>query len=95
LEKGHSIVISSSYSFTPEKIEYSETDDKKRSAVYFTFNKITESRTGLTLDFYLKKNPLMLGFFNLLMKKKLEKMFDQSLVNLKEFMKEVKVPSGV
>src|SRR5687767_2006709 len=37
LEKGHSIMYSSSYSFTPEKIEYSETDDKKSSAVYFTF----------------------------------------------------------
>ena len=91
-EKGHSISYSSSYSFASEKIEYSETDDKKTSAIYSTFNKISDNRTGLTVDIYLKKNPLTLAWFNLVEKKKLEKNFLQSLENLEEFMKEVKLP---
>lgn len=95
LEKSSSIYYSSSYSFSPEKIEYSETDGKKISAIYSTFQKITDNRTGLTVDIYLKKNPITLAFFNLMEKKKLEKTFKQSLENLAVFMKEVKVPSEV
>ena len=94
LEKGHSIFYSSSYSFTPEKIEYSETDDKKSMASYYTFTKITDNKTGLTVDLYLKKNPFLLAVFNLLEKKKLEKTFQRSLQNLAEFMKEVKLPAN-
>src|SRR5436190_8122825 len=93
LDKGHQIVYTSSYSFTPEKIEYGETDSKKTNSIHFTFEKITDTRTALTIDLYLKKNPLMLGLFNLFAKKKMEKMFQQSLLKLEDFMKEVKVPA--
>ena len=95
LEKGHAIMYSSSYSFAPEKIEYSETDEKKNYATYFTFTKITDTRTGLTLDLYIKKNLLMITLFKLVEKKKMEKAFNQSLSNLEEFMKEVKLPGEV
>lgn len=92
LEKGNHIVYTSSYTYTPEKIEYGETDDKKTNTIYFTFTKITETRTGLNVDLYLKSNPFLLTAFRLFMKKKMEKMFNQSLSNLTEFMKEVKIP---
>lgn len=94
LDKGQSIFYSSSYSFTPEKIEYSETDDKKSMGSYYTFTKITDNKTGLTIDLYLKKNPILLAMFNLLEKKKVEKTFQRSLQNLVEFMKEVKLPAS-
>jgi hypothetical protein len=93
LEKGQQIMYSSSYSFTPEKITYSETDEKKTASIYSTFQKITENRTGLTVDIYLKKNPVLLSLFKLFEKKKMERSFERSLVNLEKFMKEVKVPS--
>jgi hypothetical protein len=93
LDKGQQIMYSSSYSFTPEKITYSETDEKKTASIYSTFQKITENRTGLTVDIYLKKNPVLLSFFKLFEKKKMERSFQRSLVNLEKFMKEVKVPS--
>ena len=86
-------MYSSSYSFTPETIVYSETDEKKTASIYSTFEKITESRTGLTVDIYLKKNPVLLTLFKLFEKKKMERSFQRSLVNLEKFMKEVKVPS--
>lgn len=98
LEKGHSIMYSSSYSYTPantytpEKIEYSETDDKKTNAVYFTLNKISETRTGLKADFYLRNSPLKVLLFNLVMKKKMERTVRQSMDKLGEFVKEIKLP---
>jgi len=93
LDKGQQIMYSSSYSFTPETIAYSETDEKKTASIYSTFQKITENRTGLTVDIYLKKNPVLLTLFKLFEKKKMERSFERSLVNLEKFMKEVKVPS--
>ncbi|HEY5773689.1 MAG TPA: DUF2652 domain-containing protein, partial [Chitinophagaceae bacterium] len=93
LDKGQQIMYSSSYSFTPETIAYSETDEKKTASIYSTFQKITENRTGLTVDIYLKKNPVLLSLFKLFEKKKMERSFGRSLVNLEKFMKEVKVPS--
>ena len=99
LEKGHSIMYTSSYSYTPansylpEKIEYSETDEKKTNAVYFTFKKIGESKTALTADFYMRNNPLMLMVFKLMMKKKMVKTFNRSMENLAEFVKENKIPA--
>ena len=99
LERGHNIMYTSSYSYTPansylpEKIEYSETDEKKTNAVYFTFKKISDSKTELTADFYLKNNPVTLIIFKLLMKKKMEKTVKQSMENLVEFVKEIKLPA--
>jgi hypothetical protein len=99
LEKGHSIMYTSSYSYTPantytpEKIEYSETDDKKTNAVYFTFDKIHENRTALTADLYLKNDPVKLLLFRLFMKKKMEKTFRQSMENLEKFLSKTPEPA--
>ena len=93
LEKGQQIMYTSSYAYTPEKIEYSETDDKKMSAIYSTFTKISEDKTGLRVDLYLKNNPLLRIMYNLFQKKKIEKAFKQTMINLEEFMKGVKIPS--
>ncbi len=99
LEKGHAIMYTSSYSYepantyTPEKIEYGETDDKKTHTVHFTFKKISETRSGLTADFYLKNNPIKIALFKLMMKKKWEKMFNLSFQKLEEFVKEIQLPA--
>ena len=39
LDKGQEIMYSSSFLYKPEKIVYSETDEKKRSGAYFTLRK--------------------------------------------------------
>lgn len=97
LEKGQSIMYTSSYyyepanCYEPEKIEYSETDEKKTNAVYFTLNKISETRSSLRADFYLKNNPVTLLMFKLFMKRKAEQGFNQSLENLAELVKSIKL----
>jgi hypothetical protein len=92
LEKGQVIMYTSSYSYSPEKIVYSETEEKKKNACYFTFEKIGETKTRLTIDIYLKKNIIMLTMFKLMMKKKIETGFRQSLQNLEELAKEGRLP---
>ena len=92
LENGQAIMYTSYFSFGPEKIVYSETDEKKRASTYFVFERINDNRTRFTIEFYLKKNPLLQIMFGLTMKKKLEKTFKKSLENLEEFVKEVELP---
>ena len=79
--------------YDPEsKIVFSETEENKRSSVYFILEKLAEKKSKLTLEFYLKKNlPLQL-MFNLMMKKKMEERFKKSLENLDRLVKEVKLP---
>jgi len=100
LEKGNSIMYSSSYSYspantyTPDEIEYSETDDKKTNAVYFKFKKISENKTGLQADFYLRNNMVKLLLFKWLGKAKMEKTVSQSLDKLAEFVKDLKLSAN-
>jgi hypothetical protein len=93
LEKGQSIMYSSSFSYNPQKtIEYSETDEKKRASVYFILENLGPHKSKLTMDLYIKKNWLMQTMFSLAMKKKMERNFIKSLENLDGLLKEIKVP---
>ena len=92
LTNGQAIMYTSNFSFGPEKIVYAETDEKKRAATYFIFEKISDNRARLTLDFYLRKNPFLVLMFNLTVKKKLSRDFTKSLENLEQLLKEVEVP---
>lgn len=95
LENGQAFIYTTHFSYSPEKVIMVETDEKKRSATYFIFEKISESRTRFTLAFYLKKNLLLQIIFNLTMRKKLVNNFTKSLSNLEEFVKEVELPVDV
>ena len=93
LEKGEQVIMyTSSFSYEPEKIIYSETAEDKKNACYFTFEKVETGKTRVTIDFYLKKNPLMQLMFNIMMKKKIEQGFRQSLENLDEMVKDIRLP---
>jgi hypothetical protein len=91
MENGESIIYASSYSYHPERIEFSETDEKE-NVTYYTLEKINDNKTKLTIDFYIKKNPLVQIIFNLGKKKKMEADFHKSLLNLDKLVKEIKLP---
>jgi hypothetical protein len=95
LEKGYMVLYTSNYSHSSEKIVYGETDEKKKMSKYSIFEKLSDNKTRMTIDFYLKKNFLVQTVFNLAMKKKLENQFKRSLENLAELVKGVKLPVEV
>jgi hypothetical protein len=90
---GESTIYSSSYSYSDDRIEFSETDDKKESSTNFTLEKTGDKKTRLTIDFYLKKNFMEQILFNLIRKKKTEETYNKSLQNLERLVKEMKLPS--
>ena len=93
MENGESFIYASSYSFSPERIEFSETDETDNSTTYYTLEKLNEDRTKLTIDYYLPKNILAEILFKLKRKNKLENDLQQSLLNLDSVVKDIKLPA--
>jgi hypothetical protein len=92
MDDGEVIIYSSSYSFSPEKIAFSETDEKKKSSTYFTLEKTGQKKTMLTIDFCLKKNLASQAWFALTRKRKMQASYRKSLLNLEELVKEITLP---
>jgi len=93
LDDGQDIVYITNYSYHPERIEFSEINEKKETWSHFILEKTGDNKTKLTIDFYLKKNITTQIIFKLMWKKKTMDNFYKSLLNLEELLKEIKLPS--
>lgn len=89
LANGEITIFSSSYSFSPEHIEFSETAEKENTTTCFTLDKVDEHKAKLTIDYYIPKgilNPLRFKWQD---QKKLEESLQQSLRNLEPVVTEI------
>jgi hypothetical protein len=93
LENGEIITYATSYIYQPDRIEFTETDEKKKNSTHYILEKTANNKTTLTLHFYLKKNIARQLTFNLMQKKKMEKTVYKSLQNLDQLVKEIKIPA--
>jgi len=83
----------SSFVYDPEgKTVFSETDEKKKSSVYFIAEKTGEHSSRLTIEVYFERNIIKQTLFNKLEKKKREQELQQSLERLDKVVKEMVVP---
>ena len=90
-DHGEEIVYASSLSFTPERIEFSETDEGKNASLYFTLEALGSRRTRVTVDLYLRRGWLRQLAFELVEGRKLKAALERSLVNLEGFLPELDV----
>ena len=95
LENGETYVYASSIAFSPEKIEFSETDERDNSTRFFTLEKIKAHATKLTIDYYIPKNIWAEWMFKLKRKKTLEAELKQSMINLHPVAEAIKLPATV
>jgi hypothetical protein len=92
LENGEVVSYASSYSFTPERIKFGETDENKKNSAYFILEKISDNKTKLTVDLYIRKNSIHQLLYKLSKKKQIEVEWRRSLENLDRVVKEIKLP---
>lgn len=92
MEDGQVVIYSSSYTYHPERIEFSETDEKTKNSTFYLLEKTGENKTRLTLSFYLQKNIINQAIFKMTRKKKMEDDLHKSLENLVEVVKGIKLP---
>lgn len=89
---GEMTIHSSSYTYEPGKIVFSETNDKEGSVIFYTLQTISEQKTSLTLDFYTSRNLIPALFFKMARKHKTASSFIKSMVNLEDVVKEIHLP---
>jgi hypothetical protein len=78
------VFYSSSFSQNNDFYFYSETDEKKTMAIYFTLKSLEDNKTLVIIDYYIKKDPFLQFFFPLVTKNKLSRQLAKSLDNLEE-----------
>lgn len=81
-DSGSKVFYSSSFSDADNMFCLSETDENKTQSIYVTLKPLTENKTSVTMDMYLPGKPLNRLVGSLFMKRKVEKIFKQSLDNL-------------
>lgn len=93
LDNDQVVLFTSSFSYDPDnKIVFTETDEKSKTSTCFLFEKINETRSRLTLELYLPKNFIAQTLFKIAMKRKMETVFQRSLLKLDQLLKEIPVP---
>lgn len=92
MENGQVVIYSSSYSYSPDRIEFSETDEQKKSSTYYLLEKTGDNKSMLTIDFYLKRNLLNEMMFQLVRKNRMGESLERSLLNLDKVVREIKLP---
>jgi hypothetical protein len=83
-ENGEEVLYASGYVYDPNRIEFSETDEKKYNSTWYTLEKTGEKSTRLTIDYYIRKNLGSALLFKLRNKKKMESTMLKSMNNLAE-----------
>jgi hypothetical protein len=92
MDNGETVIFSTNYSYHPERIEFSEAEEKNKTSTSYLLEKTGDDKTKLTVDYYITKGVLAKTIFNLVRKKKTENAFEKSLANLKELVKEIHLP---
>jgi hypothetical protein len=91
-DDGQVTILSSSYSYSQDRIEFSETDESNKQLTYIMLEKTGPKKTKLTLDFYVQASVAGQLLFTIIKKKKIEDRIKKSLLNLVELVKEIKLP---
>ncbi len=89
---GEEIIYSSGIQFQPEIISFSETDEQRKKSIFYLVEKVDDTHTRLTIDYFVKKNKLGNILFNLTEKKKKEAAWEKSFDNLEKLVKVIEFP---
>jgi len=89
------VILATSYSYNPEKLSFSETDENTKNMKYFYLEKVGDHKMRLTVDIYLEKNGYNRILFPIFQKQKMEAAFRRSMVNLEKVIQEIKLPPQI
>ena len=94
MDYGETIIHATSYSYHPERLSFSETDENTSETRYFYLEK-NGNKIKLIVDIYLEKRRVNLFLFNLFRKKQMEASFRRSLLNLEKVVKKIILPPAI
>lgn len=88
-ESGKTLYYSSGYSYSDERIEFSEMDEKGDQVNYFTLIKMADNETKLTIDIYKNNNWIKNFIFKFSGQKNFESMLQKSLENITPLLEKI------
>lgn len=94
-DKGSKIIYGSSFRESSDTFSLTETDEKKTGELNIKLKRLTDDKTLVTFDYYIRNNLLSQTIFSLFTKKKLEAGLQQSLNNLEVLCKELKAANAI
>jgi len=89
MEDGEVVNYSTSYSYSDERIQFTESDDKGNNMVYYNLEKLGEHRSRLTIEYYIPSNIISRIAFTFRNKQELKGHFERSIINLDQLVKEL------
>ncbi|MET3876726.1 DUF2652 domain-containing protein [Chitinophaga sp. OAE865] len=94
LDNGKEVMMyTSSFSYNPEQnVMFSETDEKRHNAYYYTIERLTDRRARLTIDYYLPENFVRQWLFRLKEKEKMTARLRASLERLEPIVMNMVLP---
>lgn len=93
MENGDVFIHASSYCHSPERLEFSETNEGDGSVTCYTIDILGEKKSKLTLDYYINKGIAGDVLFNIFKRKKMQDSFERSLVNLDKLAHTLVIPA--
>lgn len=91
MENGVEDIFFSSYAHEDNRVEFSETDEKKKSSTFYTLEE-KGNKVKLTIDYYIRKDFVSQVLFTLLKKNKMTADLKRSMARLEKVVKEIKLP---
>jgi len=92
MDNGEVVVYASSYSFRPDRVVFSETDESRTATSFFTLEQIEPYRTRLTVELHIRKGAFRELLFKLRQSNAQAASLQKSLANLESVVKEINVP---
>jgi hypothetical protein len=91
LESGEQTIYSSSYRYSEERIEFSETDENDGRVMVFTLMAVSPRKTSLTLDYYISNGARPGSSID---QNSMQETFERSLENLDTLVRSLRIPSA-
>lgn len=93
LSTGEAIIYSSSYFYSNEKLEFTETNETDKTITRYTIDILGEKTARLTIDYYINNNFASVLLFNMFKRAKLEQSYQRSMERLDQFAQTLVIPS--
>jgi hypothetical protein len=93
LENGEVFIYSSSYFYSDEKLEFSETNETDKTITVYTIDILAPKKSRLTIDYYVPNGFVTTLLFNLFKKNKLKESFTRSLETLDTLAMSLVIPA--
>ncbi len=91
MDNGNAVIYSSSYSFHPDRITFSETDEDRMNAMNFLIENTGAGKVRLTIDYYIKRSAWA-KLFLASKREKISGMLQRSMQKLEPLLEEIHIP---